>query len=113
MVFPATDNILECLLTLPGTPNFHIGESSIQGVNSNNLALQQTSLSSIPNLWQNQSPRIGLFPPDGLHLPRKASPPQLAAMAVQTNAISEDPKWFAYSGANAHITNNLNNLTIR
>jgi hypothetical protein len=34
-------------------------------------------------------------------------------MAVQTNAISEDPKWFADSGANAHITNNLNNLTIQ
>jgi len=34
-------------------------------------------------------------------------------MAAQTNAIHEDPKWFADSGANAHITNNLNNLTIQ
>jgi hypothetical protein len=39
-------------------------------------------------------------------------PLQLAAMVAQTNAISEDPEWFADSGANAHITNNLNNLTI-
>lgn len=34
-------------------------------------------------------------------------------MAAQTNAVSEDPEWFADSGANAHITNNLNNLTIQ
>jgi hypothetical protein len=34
-------------------------------------------------------------------------PPQLAAMAAQTNAIIDDSKWFADSGANAHITNNL------
>ena len=37
------------------------------------------------------------------------SPPQLAAMAAQTNV---DPEWFADSGANAHITNNLENVTI-
>jgi hypothetical protein len=63
-------------------PNFHIGESSTQGATSNfnNLAEsnfnkpQQTSSTSMPNLWQNQSSSIRLLSPDGLHLPRKTSP---------------------------------------
>jgi hypothetical protein len=39
-------------------------------------------------------------------------PPQLAAMAAQTNALyDEDQEWLADSGANAHITNELENLT--
>jgi hypothetical protein len=48
------------------------------------------------------------FSYQGRHLP-----PQLAAMAAQTNAIIDDSKWFADSGANAHITNNLENLIIQ
>jgi hypothetical protein len=41
-------------------------------------------------------------------------PPQLAAMAAQSNALYDDEQeWLADSGANAHITNNLENLTIQ
>jgi len=39
-------------------------------------------------------------------------PPQLAAMAAQANALyDEEQEWLADSGANAHITNNLENLS--
>jgi len=37
-------------------------------------------------------------------------PPQLVAMVAQTNATIEDQPWNANSGANAHITNNLENF---
>ena len=40
-------------------------------------------------------------------------PTQLAAMVAHTNAAFEDQKWFVDSGANAHITNELENLTIQ
>jgi hypothetical protein len=40
-------------------------------------------------------------------------PPQLAAMAAQTNATLDEQEWLADSGANAHITNELGNLTIQ
>jgi hypothetical protein len=40
-------------------------------------------------------------------------PPQLAAMAAQTNATLDEQEWLADSGANAHITNELSNLTIQ
>ncbi|XP_059431594.1 uncharacterized protein LOC132165108 [Corylus avellana] len=40
-------------------------------------------------------------------------PPQLAAMVAQTNAAINDQEWFADSGANANITNNLENLNIQ
>jgi hypothetical protein len=44
----------------------------------------------------------------------KHPPPQLAAMATQSNATyDEDQEWLADSGANAYITNNLENLTIQ
>jgi hypothetical protein len=43
----------------------------------------------------------------------KHPPPQLAAMAAQTNATFEDQPWFADSGANTHITNDLENLSIQ
>jgi hypothetical protein len=39
-------------------------------------------------------------------------PPQLAAMVAQTNT-TYDEQWFADSGANAHITNELDNLEIQ
>jgi hypothetical protein len=39
-------------------------------------------------------------------------PPQLAAMVAQTNATLDD-QWYANSGANAHITNELENLSIQ
>ena len=40
-------------------------------------------------------------------------PPQLEAMAAQSNALYDDEQeWLADSGANAHITDNLENLTI-
>lgn len=39
-------------------------------------------------------------------------PPQLAAMVAQTNTVLED-SWFADSGANAHITNDLATLEIQ
>jgi len=39
-------------------------------------------------------------------------PPQLASMTAQTNALyDEEQEWLANSGANAHITNNLENLS--
>jgi hypothetical protein len=41
----------------------------------------------------------------------KHPPPQLAAMVTQTNATIEDQPWYADIGANAHITNNLDNLS--
>jgi hypothetical protein len=40
-------------------------------------------------------------------------PPQLAAMVAQHNTALEDQQWFADSGANAHITNELENLAIQ
>jgi hypothetical protein len=39
-------------------------------------------------------------------------PPQLAAMVAQTNQNLDD-EWYADSGANAHITNELKNLSIQ
>jgi hypothetical protein len=39
-------------------------------------------------------------------------PPQLAAMVAQANAL-HDEQWYVDSGANAHITNDLENLSIR
>jgi hypothetical protein len=38
---------------------------------------------------------------------------QLAAMMAQTNSEIEDQQWFADSGANAHITNELEHLSIQ
>jgi hypothetical protein len=38
-------------------------------------------------------------------------PSQLAAMVAQ-NTTFDDSEWFAYSGANAHITNDLETLSI-
>jgi hypothetical protein len=40
-------------------------------------------------------------------------PPHLAAMVAQSNNVYEDPQWFADSGANAHITQDLENLNIQ
>jgi transposase InsO family protein len=40
-------------------------------------------------------------------------PPQLAAMVAQTNSTFEEKPWFADSGANAHITRDLENLSIQ
>jgi hypothetical protein len=40
-------------------------------------------------------------------------PNQLAAMVAQTNTQLEEQQWFADSGANAHITRDLENLTIQ
>jgi len=40
-------------------------------------------------------------------------PQQLAAMVAHTNAAYEEPQWLADSGANAHITNALENLQIQ
>jgi hypothetical protein len=37
-------------------------------------------------------------------------PPQLAAMVAQHNTTLGDPQWFSDSGANAHITNDIENL---
>jgi transposase InsO family protein len=39
-------------------------------------------------------------------------PPQLAAMVAQNNALVDD-EWYADSGANAHLTADLENLTIQ
>jgi len=39
-------------------------------------------------------------------------PPQLAAMVAQSNAVYDD-QWYADSGANVHITNELENLSIK
>ncbi|KAJ0097285.1 hypothetical protein Patl1_27807 [Pistacia atlantica] len=38
-------------------------------------------------------------------------PPDLAAMAAETNAQFDNQVWYADSGANAHITTNAENLT--
>jgi hypothetical protein len=40
-------------------------------------------------------------------------PPQLAAMVAQSNTNYDESEWFADSGANAHITNDLETLTIQ
>jgi hypothetical protein len=40
-------------------------------------------------------------------------PPQLAAMVAHTNSEYEDQPWLADSGANAHITSELDNLQIQ
>jgi hypothetical protein len=40
-------------------------------------------------------------------------PPQLAAMVAQHNTALEDQQWCADSGANAHITNEIENLQIQ
>lgn len=40
-------------------------------------------------------------------------PAQLAAMVAHTNAAYEESQWLADSGANAHITNSLENLHIQ
>ena len=41
-------------------------------------------------------------------------PPQLVAMAAQSNALYDDEQeWLADSGENAHITNKLENITIQ
>jgi hypothetical protein len=43
----------------------------------------------------------------------KNPPEQLAAMVAQTNSNYEDQQWIADSGANAHITNQFENLQIQ
>jgi hypothetical protein len=40
-------------------------------------------------------------------------PTQLAAMVAHTNSAYEEQQWLADSGANAHITNQLENLQIQ
>jgi hypothetical protein len=40
-------------------------------------------------------------------------PAQLAAMAAHLNNSLDDQQWFADSGANSHITNELDNLTLQ
>jgi hypothetical protein len=40
-------------------------------------------------------------------------PTQLAAMVAQTNNTVEEQEWVANSGANTHVTNELNNLNIQ
>jgi hypothetical protein len=40
-------------------------------------------------------------------------PTHLAAMVAQNNAVVEDQQWVADSGANTHITNELDNLTLQ
>jgi hypothetical protein len=39
-------------------------------------------------------------------------PSQLTAMVAQTNTQLEEQQWYADSGTNAHITRDLENLTI-
>jgi hypothetical protein len=39
-------------------------------------------------------------------------PSELAAMVAHPNAVSEEDDWLADSGANNHITTNLENLSI-
>jgi hypothetical protein len=40
-------------------------------------------------------------------------PTHLTAMVAQSNAVGEDQQWIADSGANTHITNELENLTLQ
>ena len=40
-------------------------------------------------------------------------PPQLATMVAHTNVAYDDQQWYANSGANAHITNDLENLSFK
>jgi hypothetical protein len=45
---------------------------------------------------------------------REKNPPaQLATMVAQANSNYEEQQWIANSGANAHITNQLENLQIQ
>jgi hypothetical protein len=39
-------------------------------------------------------------------------PSELAAMVAHSNVVSEEDDWLADSGANNHITTNLENLSI-
>lgn len=48
-----------------------------------------------------------------MHFKEKNPPVQLATMVAHTNAAYEEPQWLADSGANAHITNALENLHIQ
>jgi hypothetical protein len=43
----------------------------------------------------------------------KNPPTQLAAMVSHSNSAYEEQQWLADSGANAHITNRLDNLQIQ
>ena len=43
----------------------------------------------------------------------KNPPTQLATMITHTNSDYEEQQWLANSGANAHITNQLENLQIQ
>ena len=43
----------------------------------------------------------------------KNPPTQLAVMVAHSNSTYEEQQWLADSGANAHITNQLDNLQIQ
>jgi hypothetical protein len=96
------------------SPNFHIGESSNHTAANpveSNLSKPPRTPCQICGKTSHQA--LDCFHMMDFTYQGRHPPSQLAAMAAQTNAVSEDPEWFANSGANAHITNNLNNLTIQ
>jgi hypothetical protein len=100
-------------------PNFQIGESSHQAAGSTlNNPAAESNPSKPPRApcqicGKTSHQALDCFHRMDFSYQGRHPPTQLAAMAAQTNAIHEDPEWFGDSGANAHITNNLNNLTIQ
>jgi hypothetical protein len=104
-----------------GGSNFHIGESSNNAAAAGNPNLNTADASNLSKpprppcqiCGKTSHQALDCFHRMDFSYQGRHPPPQLAAMAAQTNATLDDQEWFADSGANAHITNNLENLTIQ
>jgi hypothetical protein len=67
----------------------------------------------LPDLWQNQLPSPRLLPLDGLLIPRKTPSITVDSNGAHINSELENQQWLADSGANDHITNDLENLSLQ
>jgi hypothetical protein len=100
-------------------PNFYSSESSNNAGGGSNFNTVDASNSSKPPrapcqiCGKTSHQALDCFHRMDFSYQGRHPPPQLAAMAAQTNATIDDQEWFADSGANAHITNNLENLNIQ
>ena len=100
-------------------PNFYSGESSNNvGGGSNFNTADASNFSKPPRApcqicGKTSHQALDCFHRMDFSYQGKHPPLQLAAMAAQTNATIDDQEWFADSGANAQITNNLENLNIQ
>ncbi|RVW58434.1 Retrovirus-related Pol polyprotein from transposon RE1 [Vitis vinifera] len=70
-------------------------------------------LSSLPNLTNNSTIANPKNPKMDYAYQGRHPPTQLAAMVAHSNAEQEEETWFADSGANQHITANLEHLTLQ